>query len=117
MYALAIFIAIEARHYDNAADMLDKAMGYKSFLRANAPHQYAQMCFLYAHLDISLGRDRKKYWRALTNHTESAVPSTDYTVMQGLLHLAAGEFDEAFTHLRDAFRKGSNSIFLYEGVF
>ena len=119
MYILAIFIAIEAGHYDSAAEMLDKAMGYKSFLRTNASYQYAQICFLYTYLEIKQGQTRhvKKYWRALTDHIQTAAPSTDYTIMQGLLHLAAGEFDEAFSHLREAFRSGSNSIFLYEGLY
>ena len=119
MYALAIFITIEAGHYDSAAEMLDKAMGYKSFLRTNAPYQYAQMCFLRTYLAIKQGQARyiKKYWRTLADHIQTAAPSVDYTIMQGLLHLAAGEYDEAFNHLRDAFRKGSNSIFLYEGLY
>jgi len=119
MYTLAIFIAIEAGHYDSAAEMLDKAMDYKSFLRTNAPYTYALICFLYTYLHMKLGQNRyvKKYWRALTDHIKNAAPSIDYTIMQGLLHLSAGEFDEAFSHLRDAFRNGSNSIFLYEGLY
>ncbi|MCL1788360.1 MAG: DUF5717 family protein, partial [Defluviitaleaceae bacterium] len=113
---LAIFIAIEAGHYESAAGMLDKAMGYKSFLRANAPGPYTRLCFLYAYLELVQGRTRqaKKHWRAFN---EAGTPTADFTTMQGLLHLAAGEFTEAFHHLRDAFRSGSHSAFLYEGLY
>jgi len=119
MYSTAIFIAIEAGHYDNANELLDKAIAHKSFLRTNYPLQYAIMCFLYAYLEIHQNRVRsaKKHWRALTDHIHSAPPSTDYTIMQGLLHLASGEIDDAYDYLREAFREGSNSIFLYEGLY
>lgn len=118
LYALTIFIAIEAGHYDSANEMLDKAMGYKSFLRTNAPRQYAVMCFLYAYLEINQNRTRsaKKYWKMLTNHIKNAEPSPDYLIMQGLLHLASDEFEDAYSYLREAFRNGSNSIFMYEGL-
>ena len=117
-YALAIFIAIEAGHLDNAAGMLEKIMGYKSFLRANAPRQYAALCFLYTYLEICQGRSRQanKHWRTLTD-LETAAPSVDFTIMQGLLHLANNDFPQAFNHLREAFRMGSHSIFMYEGLY
>jgi len=116
---LAIFIAIEAGHYDSANEMLDKAMGHKTFLRTNTPYQYAALCFLYAYLEINQNRTRsaKKYWRALTDHIRAIPHSEDYTIMQGLLHLASDEFEDAFICLRDAFRAGSDSIFLYEGLY
>ena len=119
MYSTAIFIGIEAGHYDNANELLDKTMVHKSFLRTNYPLQYAIMCFLYAYLEINQNRVRsaKKHWRALTDHIHSAPPSTDYTIMLGLLHLASGEVDDAYNYLREAFREGSNSIFLYEGLY
>lgn len=119
MYTLAIFIAIEAGHYDSAYEMLEKAMGHKSYLRSNARYRYAIMCFLYTYLGINQGQTRivKKYWRALTKHIKTAAPSADYTIMQGLLHLAVGEFERAFDYLREAFRNGSSSIFLYEGLY
>jgi len=118
LYALTIFIAIEAGHYDSANEMLDNVMGYKSFLRTNAPRQYAVMCFLYAYLEINQNRLRsaKRYWRMLTDHTKNAKPSPYYLIMQGLLHLASAEFGDAYSYLREAFRSGSNSIFMYEGL-
>jgi len=117
--ALTIFIAIEAGHYDSANEMLDKVMGYRSFLRTNAPRQYAIMCFLYAYLEINQKRARsaKKYWKMLTDYIKSAKPSPDYSIMQGLLHLASDEFEDAYSYLREAFRNGSNSIFMYEGLY
>ncbi|MCL2286140.1 MAG: DUF5717 family protein [Firmicutes bacterium] len=119
MFVLTVFITIEAGHYDSAAEMLDKAMGHKSFLRVNAPRQYTQLCFLQTYLSILTGQTRfvKKHWRALTDHIQAAAPSTEDTIMLGLLHLASEEFDEAFGYLREAFRNGSSSIFLYEGLY
>ena len=119
LYVLTIFIAIEAGHYDSANEMLDKVMGYRSFLRTNAPRQYAAMCFLYAYLEINQKRARsaKKYWRLLTDHIKNIEPHPDYSIMQGLLHLASDEFGDAYGYLREAFRNGSNSIFMYEGLY
>jgi len=119
MYCLTIFIAIEAGHYDNANEMLDKAMEYKAFLRGSAPMQYAVLCFLYAYLEIRQNRTRsaKKHWRALTDHFKSNNESVEFSIMQGLLHLASDEYSEAYNHLREAFRKGSSNIFLYEGLY
>ncbi|MCL2386881.1 MAG: DUF5717 family protein [Defluviitaleaceae bacterium] len=118
LFALTIFIAIEAKHYDNANAMLDKAMNYKSFLRAHEPFYYGVFCFLYAYLELCQKRARSaaKHWRNLTEHiTKDASPH--YYVMQGLLHLAAEEYPEAYSHLTAAFRAGVNSVFLYEGLF
>ena len=117
MYTLAIFIAIEAGHYDNAGEMLDKVMGHKSFLRSHAPYQHAVIHFLYAYLEIKRQRSRsvRKYWRALEKHITDANPN--YNVMLGLLHLASGEFDDAFSNLQEAYLNGSKSIFLYEGLY
>ena len=119
LYVLTIFIAIESRHYDSANEMLDKAMAYKSYLRANQPLYYGCLCFLYAYLEINQKRARsaKKYRKLLSDHVKAAKPSLHYAVMQGLLHLAAGEFPEAYSNLNEAFRAGGNSIFLYEGLF
>jgi len=119
LYTLAIFLAIEAGHYDSANEMLDKAMGFRSFLRANAPRQYAELCFLYAYLEINQKRYRsaKKHWRLMTDHIRNIKPCAEYTIMQGLLHLAAEEYGDAYGYLREAFLAGSNSIFLYEGLY
>ena len=119
LYALAIFIAIEARHYDNANEMLDKAMSYANFLKSNSPFYYGVMCFLYAYLELNQRRTRsaKKYRRALADHIKNAPPSPHYTVMQGLLHLVAGENSEAYMLLSEALHAGSSSIFLYEGLY
>lgn len=119
LYALTIFIAIEAGHYDSANGMLDKAMGYKSFLKATEPFFYGILCFLYAYLELNQKRARsaKKHRRALTDHIKTAHPSPHYDVMQGLLHLAACEFPEAYKFLTDALTAGVNSVFLYEGLF
>ncbi|MCL2577215.1 MAG: DUF5717 family protein [Defluviitaleaceae bacterium] len=119
LYVLTIFIAIEARHYDSANEMLDKAMSYKNFLKNNAPFYYGVLCFLYAYLELSQRRARsaKKYRRALADHIKTERPSPYYAVMQGLLHLAASELNEAYTFLTEALHAGCNSIFLYEGLF
>ncbi|MCL1883031.1 MAG: DUF5717 family protein [Defluviitaleaceae bacterium] len=119
LYMLTIFIAIEAGHYDSANGMLDKAMGYKSFLKSNEPFYYGVLCFLYAYLEINQKRIRsaKKHRRALTDHIKSEKPSPNYSIMQGLIHLAAGEFPEAYKFLNDAYIAGSNSIFMYEGLY
>ncbi|MCL2223366.1 MAG: DUF5717 family protein [Defluviitaleaceae bacterium] len=119
LYSLAVFVAIEARHYDNANEMLDKAMAYKNHLKAGSPFFYGTLCFLYAYLELSQRRARsaKKHRRALADHIKNAPPSPHYAVMQGLLSLAAGELPEAYTHLTEALHAGCNSIFLYEGLF
>ncbi|MCL2840542.1 MAG: DUF5717 family protein [Defluviitaleaceae bacterium] len=119
LYTLTIFIAIEAGNYDTANEMLDKAMGYKSFLRTNDPLYYGVICFLYAYLELNQKRVRsaRKHWRALTDHIKNQEPSPHYQLMQGLLHLTAGEFNEAYTLLTQAFMAKRNSIFLYEGLY
>jgi len=116
--SLSIFIAIEAGYFDSANEMLDKAMGYKAFLRGNAPRQYQTINFLYAYLEIKQKRVRsaRKYWRALTN---TAKTSTDgeYMTFEGLLHLASGQFEEAFDFFHSAYNSGCRSVLLYEGLF
>jgi len=119
LYVLAIFIAIEAGHHDSANEMLDKAFTHRSFLRANAQVHFARLNFLYAYLEINQQRMRsaKKYWRVLTDKASTDVLQSEYLIMQGLLHLANNEFDDAFGFLREAKRVGSNSIFLHEGLY
>ncbi|MCL1843866.1 MAG: DUF5717 family protein [Defluviitaleaceae bacterium] len=123
LYTLAVFIAIEAGHYDSANEMLDKAMNYKSFLRANEPFYYGCLCFLYAYLELNQRRIRsaKKHRRALDDHIKNTQPTgktaQHFTVMQGLLHLAANEITEAYNKLTEAYREGCNSVFMYEGLF
>jgi lipopolysaccharide biosynthesis regulator YciM len=118
LYAVTIFIAIEGGHYDSANGMLDKAMSYKNFLRQNEPFYYGVLCFLYAYLELNQKRARsaKKHRRAFADHIAEQ-PSLHYTVMLGLIHLAAGEFPEAYKFLSEALAAGSNSIFLYEGLY
>jgi len=119
LYMLTIFIAIESGHYDNANEMLDKAINYKSFLKSSEPFYYGVLCFLYAYLELNQRRIRsaKKHRRALADHIKNAAPSPHYTVMLGLLHLAANEFPEAYKYLTEALLAGVNSIFLYEGLY
>ncbi|MCL2216022.1 MAG: DUF5717 family protein [Defluviitaleaceae bacterium] len=119
LYTLTIFIAIEAGNYDSANEMLDKAMGYKSFLRSNDPFYYGVLCFLYAYLELHQKRARsaRKHWRALADHIKNQEPSSYYQIMQGLLHLTSGEYTEAYSYLTAAFMAGCNSIFLYEGLY
>ena len=119
LYLLAIFIAIETGHYDSANEMLDKAMGYKSFLRNDSPLFYGVLCFLYAELEINQKRARsaKKYRAALASHISHAPYSPYYNVMLGLLHLSADEPEEAYSLLSAALNEGVRSVFLYEGLF
>lgn len=119
LYCLTIFIGIEMGHYDSANEMLDKAMGYKSFLRNNHPLYYGVVCFLYAYLEIHQKRVRsaKKHWRALTDHMKNAEPSSYYPLMVGVLHLVSDEYAEAYAYLTEAYHDGCNSMFLYEGLF
>jgi len=119
LYILTIFIAIEAGNFDTANEMLDKAMNYKSFLRTNDPFYYGVLCFLYAYLELHQKRTRsaKKHWRALTDFIKTTEPHPDYQIMQGLLHLTSEEYAEAYGFFTEAFLAGSDSIFLYEGLF
>ncbi|MCL1863870.1 MAG: DUF5717 family protein [Defluviitaleaceae bacterium] len=120
LYTLAIFIAIESGHHDSANEMLDKAMAFKSFLKSSEPFYYGVLCFLYGYLELNQRRIRsaKKHRRALTDHIKSLdAPSPHYTVMQGLLHLAAGEYPEAYKFLTEALLSDVNSVFLYEGLY
>ena len=119
LYCLTIFISIEIGHYDSANEMLDKAMGYKSFLKSNQPLYYGVICFLYAYLEIQQKRNRsaKKHWRALTEHIKNADKSPYYLIMLGLLHLSSYEYSDAYNFLSEAYRGGCDSIFLYEGLY
>ena len=119
LYCLTIFIAIEIGHYDNANEMLDKAVGYKSFLKSNQPFYYGVICFLYAYLEIHQKRARsaKKHWRNLIDHIKTASPSPYYQVMLGLLHLASTEYADAYSYFIEAYRAGCDSMFLYEGLY
>ena len=119
LYTLTIFIAIEAGHYDSANEMLDKAIGYRNYLRANEPYHYGVLCFLYAYLELHQKRTRsaRKHWRALTDHIKNLRPIPFHQIMQGMLHLAGGEYAEASNYFTEAFRAGSDSVFLYEGLY
>ena len=118
IYTLTIFIAIESGHFDSANELLDQAMGYKAFLRANAPTHFATLNFLYAYLEINQGRNRsaRKYWRALTSHGKNA-PTSEYMTMEGLLYLASGQFSDATRFFSDALDRGNNSVFLFMGLY
>jgi len=118
-YVLAIFMSIESENYDNANAMLDKAMGYKSFLRTHAVRQYANMCFLYAYLEIKQKRRRvaKKYWQLLMDNMKGVGNSAEFSIMLGFLHLESEEYPDAYKHFWDAFASGCNSILLYEGFY
>lgn len=119
LYALTIFIAIEAGNFDNANAMLDKAMSYRNFLRVQEPYFYGVLCFLYAYLELNQGRARsaKKYRSRLEEHVRATRRETDFLVFQGLLSLAADEFSDAEKFFSDAFDAGSWSVFLFEGLY
>jgi len=114
LYFLAVFISIEAGHFNQAQEMLERAKMHKSFLRTNAPARYAEFCYLYALLSIRQEKIRaaKKYWREL----KKADSSVRGMMMQGLLHLAEGDLSEAYAYLLDALDNGCNSVFLYDGL-
>jgi hypothetical protein len=119
LYMLTIFIAIEADRFDNANDMLDTAMGYRSFLRANEPFYYAVLRFLYAYLEIKQKRVRsaRKHIRALEEHISAAEPHPGYSLMQGMLFLAFYEYDKAYSYLTHAWENGCQSLFLYQSLY
>lgn len=114
---LAIFIAVEAGHFDTANELLDKAMNYRSFLKANEPKHYARLCYLYAYLEIRQGRVRsaRKHWRNLLD--ASPTHTLDERVMLGRLHLAVGEHEDAYAQLAGAFAGGCRSPFVFEGLY
>lgn len=119
LFTLSIYIATCAGHYDSANEMLDKAFSSKSFLKTNEPFYYGILCFLYANLEIRQKRIRsaKKHWRALSQHMKSVSDRTPYIIMQGLLNLELGEYQDAFNFFNEAFSLGSKSVFLYEGMY
>ena len=119
LFALSVYIATFAGHYDSVNEMLDKAFAHKSFLKANEPFYYGVLCFLYANLEICQKRTRsaKKHWRALNLHTKNTAGRTPYVIMQGLLHLGLEEYAEAFQFFNEAFSLKSKSVFLYEGMY
>ncbi|MCL1844810.1 MAG: DUF5717 family protein [Defluviitaleaceae bacterium] len=118
LYALTIFIAIEAGNFDGANAMLDKAMSYKSFLKAHEPYHYGTLCFLYAYLELKQGRTRsaKKHRRLLTEHMKT-VASVDFAAFSGLLALAAGELSDAQKFFERAYNAGCRSVFLFDGFY
>ncbi|MCL2203902.1 MAG: DUF5717 family protein [Defluviitaleaceae bacterium] len=117
LLTLGIFIAIEAQHFDNANELLDKAMAYKSFLRTSEPAYYGELCYLYAYLEIKQKRVRsaRKHWRNLADMTEISLPHQK--MMLGRLFLALGEYADAYTHLSEAYAGGCRSPYLYEGLY
>ncbi|MCL2188878.1 MAG: DUF5717 family protein [Defluviitaleaceae bacterium] len=115
LLTLAGFISIEINHFDGANELLDKAMGYKSFLKAGEPKFYGELCFLFAYLEIRQNRVRsaRKHWKNLQEI--AATPAQ--RVMLGRLHLAMGEHSDAYALLADAFAEGIRSPFLYEALY
>ncbi|MCL1878464.1 MAG: DUF5717 family protein [Defluviitaleaceae bacterium] len=118
LYALTIFIAIEAGNFDNANTMLDKAMNFRSFLKAHEPFHYGTLCFLYAYLELKQGRAKSaiKYRRLLTDHMKTQA-SVDFAAFQGLLSLAANELSDAQKFFERAYNAGCRSVFLFDGFF
>ena len=119
LFSLALFMAIESRHLDTANNMLDAAMGYRSFLKANEPFYYNSFAFLRAYLAIIENRARaaKKYHKSFLSQLKSAEYSPHYDVMIGQLHVAAHEYPEAYTFFARAYSYGCRSMYLYEGLF
>jgi len=119
LFSLAIFMAIESRHLDTATDMLDAAMTYRSFLKANEPFYLNVFNFLKAYLAIieNRGRAAKKYHKAFLSHIKAAEDSPYYDVMVGQLHLAASEYAMAYINFANAYKRGCRSMYLLEGLF
>ncbi|MCL2498723.1 MAG: DUF5717 family protein [Defluviitaleaceae bacterium] len=117
LLTLTVFIAIESGHFDTANELLDKAMAYRSFLRANEPTHYGELCFLYAFMEIKQRRVRsaRKHWRNLTELTETH--SLSQRVMLGRLHLEAGEYEDAYAQLMGAYISGCRSPYVFEGLY
>lgn len=109
LYFLAVFINIEAGHLDHARQMLDKANAHKSFLRTHAPQRYKEFCFLFALLNLKQDKNRaaNKHWRRLNKLDNTAV-------MQGMLHMAAGDKNTAMGILQQEKEKGNRNFFLHE---
>jgi len=119
LFSLTIFMAIESRHLDTANDMLDAALGYRSFLKANEPFYFTAFSFLRAYLATveNRGRAAKKYRKSFLSHLKNAEYSPYYDVMTGQLHLAAEEYKEAYGFFTRAHGHGCRSMYLYEGLF
>ncbi|MCL2356522.1 MAG: DUF5717 family protein [Defluviitaleaceae bacterium] len=118
LYTLTIFIAVEAGNFDNANTMLDKAFGYKNFLKAHEPFHYGTLCFLYAYMELKQGRARsaQKYRTLLDEHFATA-NFTEFLTYQAMLSLAAGELSDAHKSFRAAYDAGCRSVFLFDGFF
>jgi len=119
LFSLATFMAIESRHLDTATDMLESAMGYRSFLKANEPFYYNVFSFLRAYLATIENRARaaKKYHKAFLARLKTSEYSPYNDVMIGQLHLAANEYAEGYDYFARAYSNGCRSIYLYEGLF
>jgi len=119
LFSLAIFMAIESRHLDTAATMLESAMGYSSFLKTNEPFYYNVFLFLRAYLAAIENRARvaKKYRKAFLSQLKSTEYSPYYDVMIGQLHLATTEHTQAYGYFARAYSYGCRSMYLYEGLF
>jgi hypothetical protein len=117
LLTLTIFIAIESGHFNTANELLDKAMGYKGFLKANEPTHYGELCFLYAYMEVKQKRVRsaRKHWRNLLDL--AVTHSLHQRMMIGRLHLEAGEFEDAYAQLAGAFAGGYRSPFVYEALY
>jgi len=114
---LAVFVAIEAGHHDTAKELLNKALVYRSFLKNHAPKHYAELCYLYAYLEIQQNRMRaaRKHWRNLSGINGTI--TWEQRTLLGRLHLAVGELEEAYAHLSGAFSDGYRSPYVFEGLF
>ena len=119
LFSMAIFMAIESGHRDTAGDMLDKAMEYRSFLKANEPFYYGVFCFLRAYLSLKEQRARaaKKHRKAFMSYIAGMGSSPYYDVMQGQLHLAAEEYTQAYDVLARAYDQGNRSVYLHESLY
>jgi len=119
LLTLAIFMAAESGHSDAAEIMLDKAWGFRKFLMQNEPFYYGALCFLRAYLAIIRQKNRaaKKYHKAFTAYTHSAVYSPHYDVMEGQLYLASRDYARAYDYLARAFAAGCRNVYIYEGLY
>jgi len=114
---LAVFTSIESGHFDTANELLDKVLAYRSFLKANVPDHYAELCYLYALLEIRQGRTRsaRKHWRYLQD--ANPTHTLEQRVMLGRLHLAMGEYEDGYAQLSGAYMGGCRSPYVYEGLY
>ncbi|MCL2527486.1 MAG: DUF5717 family protein [Defluviitaleaceae bacterium] len=118
LFTLAIFMAIEAGHFETASTMLDSAFEYSGFLKSSEPFYYGAFCFLRAYLAIHRQKTRaaKKYRKAYIAHLKNVSYSPYYDVMLGQLHLAANEYTQACDVFSRAYLHGCQSVYLYEGL-